>query len=143
MRVQRFSAAEQFGVPIDDNRELYSVRGLLGLLGRYGVEGTDISDEVTEITPPYWTKNKFTYHLSQARPDGPAVVELRPVYEDAQTIEILAMTALGDVTVEVDFRRIEVPTDQAAFPLIGPSPRYAGKLCLHEAVINTEIMGDL
>lgn len=134
MRVQRFSAIEQFGVPVDDEKMLHSAQGMLRLMSQYGIEGTEIPDEVTDITPPYWEKNKFKYMLSRVRPDGPAVVELLPVYSDSQTTLVLGDSPEGLVTVPIQVRRFEIPTDQEAFPVLGPGPRYAGQLCVHELV---------
>lgn len=129
------------GVPIDGKKDtelLYSARGLLSMMSRYHIEGTEIPDEVTEITPPYWEKNKFKYMMSRVRPDGPAVVELLPVYSDSQTDMVVARSENWVLTTPYHLRRIEVPTDQDAFPLIGPSPRFAGMLCVHELVTIVE-----
>lgn len=137
MRVERYSAIEMMGVPIDgkqDDELIYSARGLLRLMSRYGIEGTEIPDDLIDITPPYWEKNKFKYMLSRVRPDGPAVVELLPVHSDSQTDLVVAGSTDYVVTTPYHLRRIEIPTDQDAFPLIGPSPRFAGKLCVHEVV---------
>lgn len=137
MRVERFSAADMMGVPIDGKKDaelLYSARGLLSLMSRYQIEGTEISDELTEITPPYWEKNKFKYMLSRVRPDGPAVVELLPVHSDSKTDLVVARSWDWVVTTPYHLRRIEIPTGQDAFPLIGPSPRFAGMICVHEVV---------
>jgi hypothetical protein len=134
MKVQRFSAVEMMGVPIEDRKLLYSARGLLSMMSRYSIEGTEIPEELTEITPPYWDKNKYTYWLSQPDPNGPATVEMRPVYDDSQMNIVLGETPAGLVTVPYNLQRMVIPTDQEAFPLIGPSPRFAGQLCVHEVV---------
>ena len=134
MLVQRFSAVEMFGAPIDDRELLYSARGLLSLMSRYSIEGTDVPEELTEITTPYWDKHKYTYWLSRPDASGPATVEMRPVYDDSQMNLVLGETPAGLITVPYSLQRVEVPADQEAFPLIGPSPRFAGQLCVHEVV---------
>lgn len=134
MIVQRFSATEMMGAPIDDRNLLYSARGLLSMMNRYSIEGTEIPEELTEITPPYWDKNKYTYWLSRPDPNGPATVEMRPVYDDSQMELVLGQTSAGLTKVPFNLQRMVIPTDQEAFPLIGPSPRFTGQLCVHEVV---------
>lgn len=104
------------------------------MMSRYGIEGTEIPEELTEITPPYWDKNKYTYWMSRPGSDGPATVEMRPVYEDSQMGLVLGETPAGLVTVPYNLQRMVIPTEQEAFPLIGPSPRFTGQLCVHEVV---------
>lgn len=134
MRVQRFSAIEMFGVPVDDRSLLYSARGLLRMMSQYGIEGTEIPEALTDITPPYWDDNKYTYHISRQSPDGPVAVELRPVYEDSQMELVLGKSPEGLIKVPYSLERMEVPTDQAAFPVLGPGPRFGAQLCVHEVV---------
>ena len=134
MAFQRYSAVEMFGAPIDDGMSPENVDELFGLMAAYGFGGQDISREPTDITPYYWRNPGFRYFLSLAHPEGPALVELLPIRDDSEVARLDVDDDEAALTVLPDKRTIEIPTDTKVYAMIGGSPRFAGKMCLHELI---------
>lgn len=131
MQVVRYSAAAIFGAPIEkidpENNE-----GLVGLVRRYGIEPEAVPTEPTDITPYYWMTNSMIFFASQPDPGGPAVIDLFPKHDGADTLSF--MNAEGYTTISTGVRRLEIPTLQPTLAIIGSSPRFAGQLCVHEVI---------
>jgi hypothetical protein len=135
MQIVRFSAIENFGVPIDKPNDIANSRGLINLMLAYSIAATEVSAELTDITPYYWKNPAFRYYLSRRNSDGPAVIDMMPRHNDSMT-EIIG-SLIPDITIhgETKKRTYEIPTNEGSMAIIGPGPRFAGQLCVHELIV--------
>lgn len=138
MSLQRYSAVEMFGAPLEGGDGI-SVAQMLVLMSAYDIEPQEVPSEPTDITPYYWKNPNFRYYVTLAHPEGPAVVDLLPRHVDSDTY---LLQKVGDFAVGLhvpEVRRIEIPTDEQALAIIGPgSPRFPDKVCLHELINYTD-----
>lgn len=133
MNVVRFSAIGNFGVPIDSENDIENPARLVALMHSYGIEGTEIATEITDITPFYWKNSVYQYMLS--RRNNGATVDLLPRHDDSQAYLIGNTNGL-DYAAESPVRTYVIPGDIVALPIAGLGPRFAGKICIHELIIN-------
>ena len=133
MRFDRYSAVGIFGAPIDKGIDPSDREPLVRLMNNYGIEAHPVPQDSTDITPYYWRNPMFRYFLSMAHPEGPAIVELLPRHDDSMTLEIGQIAGIG-YCIKDEVRKVEVPTDQRALAIVGPSPRFPGEFCVHELV---------
>jgi len=131
---ERYSAKDIFGAPLEIGFDPKNPRILVDLMEAYSIEPQDVPSDSTDITPYYWRRPAFKYFLSLPHPEGPAVVELLPNNDDSETYAIENVPDFG-LCVEQGIRRIEIPTEQPGMAIIGPSPRFSGKICVHELVV--------
>jgi hypothetical protein len=136
MKVLRFSAIENFGVPLDNPEEVSDIEQLIGLMEAYSIVPQDVSTGMDDETPYYWKNPEFKYFLSRDKEDGPVVIDLMPRKKDSATY--LADIDADDpnylVGLELPLRTIEIPASVPAFAIAGPGPRFAGQLCVHELI---------
>jgi hypothetical protein len=132
MQFVRFSAVEQFGVPLGVSEQPDNAT-VARLLAEYSVEPQEISPELTDITPYYWREPDFRYFLSMSQPEGPAVLDMMPAKRDSTSFDV--MEVAGTVfAAERSQRSIVIPTDHDVALITGYSPRYTGQLCIHELI---------
>lgn len=134
MSLQRYSAVEMFGAPIEGAKGV-DAEHLVEVFSSYGIAPQTLPSEPTDITPYYWQNSTFRYYLTLAHPEGPAVVDLLPRHADSETY--LLLQHIGDSAINLlipGLRHIEIPTDQQAMALVGPGPRFPDKICVHELI---------
>jgi hypothetical protein len=112
MAVVRYSATDIFGIPLDNPEAMTGLETLVELMEAYSIEPREVKNrEPIDITPYFWQKPNFRYWLSSPK-RGRAQVDLMPV------------------------RTIYIPEPARSTAIIGGgSPRFAGELCLYEAVV--------
>ncbi len=139
MIFERYSAVPMFGVPIGRG-ELADPGNdaAIGLMRRYSIDPQPVPRERTCITPNYFTSNKFLAYVQLMHPEGPVVVDLVPKELGFTTIKLNVLPGLGFATATTGITRIELPTDQPGFAMVGGSPRFPGQLCLHEVIVCRE-----
>ncbi len=130
MTFRRYSAVKQFGVPIDIDNARPAALDVEKLMRMYDIEPEEVPTESTDITPYYWQNPAFQYFASMAHPEGPAIVELLPRHTDSSNF-----VTRGRLVVATEVRQIEIPNQQEALAIVGPGPRFAGQLCIHEAIV--------
>jgi hypothetical protein len=136
MNVLRYSAIPKFGVPMDSLKNASGNNQLTALLSAYSIEGMEVTTELTDITPYYWRNPNFRYYLSRENERGPVVVDIMPRHRDSSAFIVTGMGREGLMGIETPDRTIEIPTDQAAMGILGPGPRFAGQICLHELIVH-------
>ena len=91
-----------------------------------------------DITPPYFTRNRYNYVLTTP-PDDPtetAVVHL--MLKDAAHTTLFAEMSAGSLP-EGEVRQIVIPTDSVLFPLSSPTAEAPHALLLHELLVHTHM----
>lgn len=131
MEIKRFSAADIFGIPMENPESVRTRAGVLALLGAYDIQGQDVPADVIDITPYYWQKHKFNYLMTRQHEDGPAQVEFMPTSANSETY-----TLAGRMFVQATVRNIIIPTNQEMFIILGPGPRFGDQVCIHEAIVS-------
>jgi hypothetical protein len=134
MHVERFSAVEIFGVPMDNPEDMTDVEKIVRLMGAYGIRGTEVTTELIDITPYYWTKNVFRYYLSRESEDSQAVIDIMPRYHDSTAYLVTSIDQDTLIGLRTPKRTIKIPTEQPALGVVGPSPRYLDHICIHEFI---------
>lgn len=140
MPIHRYSAVEVFGVPIEDPERLAreALPGIRRLLESYNVEPQLVQPtDPVDISPPYWQapKTKFRYFL-ESQTAGAATIRMMPVYSDSMAASVSNIGGFQVLRPEAQ-RSYRLPEDQEAFIIAGPgSPRFIGKICIHEAFVN-------
>jgi hypothetical protein len=135
MKIVRYSAIENFGVPIDSPEHVGSTQRLMDLMRAYSIEGKEIPTELTDITPYYWRNPTFRYYLSRRSINGPAVIDLMPRYNDSATTTFESIAPGINISGFTEKRTYEIPTYKGAMAIIGPGPRFIGQLCVHELIV--------
>ena len=132
MPITRYSAAEIFGVPLENRSDVQNVGTIVAVMKEHGVGGQVVTEEGPEnITPPYW-RDPVTYWLKLVSPEL-AEIHILPKDLDAGGY---AFTKIGAYTaVFSGVRLIEIPTDQPSVLIASRgSPRYPGQICAHEII---------
>jgi len=135
MNVLRYSAVEQFGIPVADLRGSHPTQVATLLSSAYSIEGEEVSTELTDITPHYWHNPDFRYYLSRENEDGPVVVDIMPRVRNATAFVATGMDRGRLILAMTPERSIEIPDQQPAMGVLGPGPRYTGQVCLHELIV--------
>jgi len=138
MTLERYSAVEMFGVPIEKGGEA-SNEHMLELMLAYNIDPQAVPAEPTDITPYYWQNSNLLYYAALLHPEGPAVVDLLPRHADSETYLVLQKLGNCAVGLQVtEVRRIEIPTNQQALAIAGPGPRFPDRICVHELIMYTD-----
>lgn len=139
---KRYSAVPILGVPLDKPTEqlVQPVDEIEQLMGWYGVESEPLPEGLTDITPFYWWDSNTamsTYALEHDSGSGLAVVHIMP--KKIGTVVIESSTGQkGAPFMATERRSVRLPNDTTAQMIVGGSPRWPGKLCLHELIVYKE-----
>ncbi len=134
MKIVRFSAVGNFGVPIDNPEQISDTAGIISLMGAYSLQGSEVTDDLQDITPYYWQDPTFRYYLSRRGVSGPAVIDLMPRHHDSSAFVILPSNRESLLGIEMPQRTIEIPTNHLQMAVVGLGPRFPGQLCIHELI---------
>lgn len=133
MTIRRYSAVENFGVPIEKGAFPTDASDILKLMEAYGVEETTVPEDPTDITPYYWSAPELRYFLSRPNSDrDEVVIDFLTVNQNSATVHF------GAPEDEPEMRRLVLPTMQESMAITGASPRFAGQLCIHEAILSID-----
>jgi hypothetical protein len=140
MKVVRFSAVENFGVPIDNPELVNAPEKIAALMRAYSVPAKEVAQELTDITPYYWESNSMRYFLSRRGADGPAVVDLMPQHAGATAFMIEDSDTGPRYAGELKPATIVVPGNIPAFAVAGEGPRFVGQVCIHEFIATAAVV---
>ena len=135
MNIVRFSAVENFGVPIDNPVDVADESRLIKLMRSYSIKSQEVSTELTDITPYYWQNPTFRYFLSRRGGSGPAVVDLMPRHHDSSAAVFGSVIPGVAISGELKQRTFEIPTEMPTLAIMGPGPRFIGQICVHELIL--------
>jgi hypothetical protein len=130
------------GVPLDKPIEqlVQPVPELERLMDQYGVEPELLPEGLTDITPYYWRDSSTamsTYALEHDPGLGLAVVHIMPKQIGTVVVES-SIGQKGASFIATERRSVRLPNDTTAKMIVGGSPRWPGKLCLHELIVYKE-----
>jgi hypothetical protein len=142
MRILRYSAAEQDGVPLTvPENGVFTIEHMIGLLGKAGISGAEITADpsvVTDITPSCWATSDARYLLSRQKKGGPVTIDLMSAQNESTTvrnIDVAGQTGEELTMTRTPLRTITVPGAEGPFVLAGPSPNNPGLPHIHELIV--------
>lgn len=132
MPIIRYSAIEQFGVPVE-NHDIRNAGAIAQLMNLYDIESSVVDsnneDYPIDITPHYWASPLFRLFLNLVDVDN-ATVDLMPTKNITQFRD--AFTSRPIKGPQLSYRI--GPADRPSMLVGGHSPRFIGK-CIHEFVL--------
>lgn len=130
MPIIRYSAIEQFGVPVENNSTGNAER-IAKLMDRHGIEPSVVDlncDYPIDITPYYWPRPIFRFFLSLVDADN-ATMDLMPVHDGTQLQNVFTSQVIKGPELSYHVG----PANRPGALVGGFSPKFAGR-CIHEFV---------